>query len=79
MVRQWAIQVSIQWTTREGWHTSKHMPMFYLHPNVQGIVDQKHAESIALGMFSDLVPVDADNMRNVQVIAHADLVAMLED
>jgi hypothetical protein len=54
---------------REGdWGTStRHLPTFYLHENVQGIVSADHACRIAVAMFDDVLAPDDD----AQVIADA--------
>ena len=41
-----AIQASIV-TEEDGWHGMKHLPTFYLHANVQGILTEAQACRVA--------------------------------
>jgi hypothetical protein len=41
--------------TVDGWTTSRQVPTFYLHPNVQGILTEERAHIIARRMIQELV------------------------
>lgn len=78
MVTQYACQVTTTYTTKDGWKTSIHSPTFYLHPDVQGIVNTDHAKEIALSMWAMFVPIEAKK-GSVEYHVVAEKVVMLED
>lgn len=57
----YAIQATYSHRTPDGWNGVRQIPTFYLDENVQGIVDEAHAEKIARDILSAAVrelPVD---------------------
>ena len=44
----YAITATAYRRTADGWTVASQVPTFYLNANVQGIVDEAHAKSIAL-------------------------------
>lgn len=64
MKGMYAISASVT-NVRDGWTGTEHLPMFYLHPVVQGIVSVEHAERVARDLLGparagDLVDVHAE-------------------
>lgn len=57
MTGYYSIQVRI--TRRDGeWTGTRHLPTFYLHSNVQGILSCEAAERIAVDMIRQALPAD---------------------
>lgn len=65
----YAIQARVS-RTIDGWASTEHMPTFYLHSVVQGILDEAGAERIAVSMIRRVLPKDDDAIVN----AHATFV-----
>lgn len=60
-MRLYAIQATVCPAGKDGWKSGGvQIPMFYLNPLVQGIVDARHAEEIALDMFRPLLREEGD-------------------
>lgn len=47
MTKMYAVQANIERTHSDGYTSSVQVATFYLHPNVQGIRNEPHAERIA--------------------------------
>lgn len=47
----YAITANVTWTAKNGYHTSRQVPTFFLDSDIQGIVDCEHAEQIAKRML----------------------------
>jgi len=47
----YAVTCGVIHTDSEGWTKTSATPTFYLHENVQGILDEEHAKRIALDVF----------------------------
>jgi pheromone shutdown protein TraB len=45
--------------TVDGWTSSRQVPTFYLHPNVQGILTEERAQVIARRMLEGLAGPDS--------------------
>lgn len=43
----YAVTASIRFDVKGGWEGVKHLPTFYLHPNVQGILNEDQAVKVA--------------------------------
>ena len=54
--------------TVDGWTSTRHSPTFYLHSNVQGIVDEAHAERIAIDMVRDMMAPGDEGIINAHVV-----------
>jgi hypothetical protein len=52
----YAITVTVQRTTADGWESARALPLFYLDSRTQGIVSTEHAERIARRMLTDVNP-----------------------
>lgn len=52
---------------KDGWTSTRQMPLFYLHPNVQGILNEEHAAEIAISMFKGTLDLAGDS--DIQVFA----------
>lgn len=50
----YAITATISGTNTEGWEFSCGLPTFYLNANVQGIMNEAHAEKIARAILDPL-------------------------
>jgi len=53
MMSAYAIQSSVSIVV-DGWTRTRQNPTFYLDKNVQGIVNEKHAEAIAFDIINPL-------------------------
>lgn len=51
----WVIGALVERTSPDGWTSSRQVPTFYLHPNVQGTLTEADAVRVASGMLSELV------------------------
>jgi hypothetical protein len=51
----WCVSANVETTTPDGWGSSRQVPTFYLHPNVQGTLTREDAERVAAAMLADLV------------------------
>ena len=47
----YAVQAAVSYTDNEGWRGTYATPTFYLDGNVQGIVNEAHAERVALDVI----------------------------
>jgi hypothetical protein len=54
-VKMYAISAHVTYVTPDGWHGSRHLPVFYLHPNPSAILNTTAAESIARRRLADVV------------------------
>lgn len=54
---------------RDGWKSTRHLPTFYLHENVQGILNADAARKVAVDLLSTALDLAEDD--SVQVIADA--------
>jgi hypothetical protein len=59
MTRMYAVSAVITRDIDEIWSAAVQVPTFYLLADVQGIVSEEHAQTIARKMFSDLGFSDA--------------------
>jgi hypothetical protein len=50
----YAITASVQHTDEDGWAHNLHLPTFYLHSNVQGILNEEQAQRVATNMLYDV-------------------------
>jgi hypothetical protein len=51
----YAITASLHYQDDDGWEHVHHMPTFYLHSHVQGILNEDHARRVATNMLYDAV------------------------
>jgi hypothetical protein len=52
----YAITAAIEFRGSDGWNHARQVPTFYLNRNVQGIVSEDHARSIAEDIITASVP-----------------------
>ena len=45
--RMWTVRATVARETDDGWRTTDQVPTFFLHMDVQGILDTEHAERVA--------------------------------
>lgn len=64
----YAVTAHIGRTGADGWVRATHLPTFYLHTAVQGIVSADHAARIAVNMLTSIVGPDCDVV-TVNVVA----------
>ena len=66
MTKMWAVNATIRRRV-DGWDVSRQVPIFYLHPTVQGIVSADQAERIARDVLSTFDPTAMADVYVVEV------------
>jgi hypothetical protein len=58
----YAVTATRRIKTDDGYTRIQQVPTFYLNPDVQGIVDEKHAGDIALDILGPNVTIDVQKV-----------------